>query len=210
MNQGTLFPFVRSSLLSTDSTGILNKVFCIGNITIRAPTSQQISSTDSKVLTAIPDAAWPPMLDSVRAVFQNTRVVSHSIQFLPICSGGSTDQPISPIEFVYSRFGIDGGGNTSAAVKLTGYGSNQYSQLLSPGDNRMPGFSKIYYPNKTSLNSMESYTIPASSGATVLDNSTGSQGAGRTLGFLKNLLAILVVPPTVLRGEMPLASNPTV
>jgi hypothetical protein len=32
---------------------------------------------------------------------------------------------------------------------------------------------------------MESYTIPASSTATVLDNSTGNQGTGRTLGFLK-------------------------
>ena len=48
MNQGTLFPLVRTSLLSTDANGILNQCWAIGNITIRAPASQQISSTDNE------------------------------------------------------------------------------------------------------------------------------------------------------------------
>ena len=84
-------------------------------------------------------------------------VLSHSIQFLPVCAGGTSDQPASPVEFVYSRFGVDGGNSTTAATKLAGYGSSQYSTLLSPSDNRMSSFSKTYYPSKTSLNSMESY-----------------------------------------------------
>jgi hypothetical protein len=125
LNQGTLFPIVRTSLLSTNANGVLDQTWAIGNVSIRAPASQQVSSVDATVLSTVPGAAWPAMLDSVRAVFMNMRVVSHSIQFLPVCAGGSSDQPASPIEFVYTRFGIDGGGNTSAAVKLTGYGSNQ-------------------------------------------------------------------------------------
>jgi hypothetical protein len=185
MNQGTLFPIVRTSLLSTDSNGVLDQVFAIGNVSILGPASQVISPTSAAALTAVAGVAFPSMLDSIRQVFQNMRVVSHSIQFLPICAGGSSDQPASPIEFVYSRYGIDGGGNTTAATALSGYGSNQYSTLLSPSDNRMASYSKTFYPTKSSLNSQESYPIPASSTATVLNQTTGNQGSGRTLGFLK-------------------------
>ena len=159
-------------------------MWAIGNINILGHPSQKANAANT-ALEAVGGASWPAMLDSVRAVFRNMRVLSHSVQFLPICSGGATDQPASPIEILYSRFGVDGGNASSAAAKLTGYGSNNYSTLCSPSDNRMSSYQKTYYPSKSSLNSIESYQILASSTAIALDHSTGNQGAGRTLGFLR-------------------------
>ena len=84
-------------------------------MSILGPASQKVDPANAQALVAVPGVPFPSMLDSIRSVFQNMRVVSHSVQLLPICAGGTSDQPAPPIEIVYSRFGIDGGGNTAAA-----------------------------------------------------------------------------------------------
>jgi hypothetical protein len=89
LNQGTLFPIAHTSLLTTDANGILDQCCAISNVSVRAPASQKVDAEQANQPTAVPGATWPTIFDSMRAVFMNMLVISHSVQFLPVCAGGA-------------------------------------------------------------------------------------------------------------------------
>jgi hypothetical protein len=179
---GTVFPLTRTGTINSDGNGVIDSVFAVGNINIKGPGHDSWNAT-ANIAQVIAGPPFGLMLDNLRALYSNMRVISHEIQLLPVCAG--VDVATTPLEVVYVRYGVDTGGNVTNATKLIGYGANGSSTILTPSDNKMPSHSRTFTPPAGSMNARETYPIPTSGSAQDVDVVNGNQYQGRTFGFLK-------------------------
>lgn len=184
---GTAFTISRHYTMCASAAGVLAPVIAMGNINLRGWKSFKFpaAGVDGAAHGDI-DTSWPTTIDNIKNVFNNMRVLSHTITLAPICA--LVDQTAVPVEVVYQRFAVDSGTAVSHCQALTGYGSAAYSKLLMPSDNRMPIVKQSAYPSKTSLGDSETYPIPGSQGQADLalaGAQAGNVNSCRTFGFLK-------------------------
>jgi hypothetical protein len=177
---GTMFPLTRTGVICSNDKGVIDAVFAVGNVNIKGPPEYFIDANNASQTKY---SAWGPMLDNLRSLYTNMRVISHEIQLLPICAG--TDVATTPLEIVYARYGIDQGGSVSNATALTSYGGNGSSSILNPSDNKMPSHTRTFTAPAGSMHARETYPIPVTSSQDKLDLTTGDQAGGRTFGFFK-------------------------
>ena len=195
------FPFMRSYVLKTGGgaassasstlAGKLNAVFAVGNCKIGGANLFVSDATNASTTGASAATMWPTQLLNLSNLYTSGKIVKHEINLVPIC--GASNMNAVPVLVSYSRFGTDAlATSTTNCAPLTTYTSNAPgSKIVSPGNERMPGIERTFYPMRGSVSDNSEFLLPTlygdgqtkTSGA--LDVATGATQSGRTLGFYK-------------------------